>query len=50
MVGLHDEGSGPPGSVKGGEFLAMLCDYWLLRNDCSVEFIGCNCIVIFHYR
>ena len=41
---LCDDSGGPPGSVKGGEFLAMLSDYWLLRNECNVEFIGCDCM------
>lgn len=44
MVGLYDDGGGPPGSVKDGEFLAVLNDYCLLRNYCSMEFIGCNCM------
>lgn len=44
MAVLRDDSGGPPGSVISGEFLAMLNDYWLLRNDCSMEFICCDCM------
>jgi hypothetical protein len=44
VVGLRDDGGGPRGSVKGGEFLAVLSGYWLLGNYCSMAFVGCNCL------
>jgi hypothetical protein len=44
VVGFYDNGNDASGSIKGGEFLVLLSDHWLLRNDCTMEFIGCDCI------
>jgi hypothetical protein len=40
MAGSCERGNEPAGSVKGGEFLDCLSDWWLLKKDCPMELIA----------
>lgn len=37
LAGCFEHGSGPFGSVKGGEFLDQLSEYWMIKKDSAPQ-------------